>query len=274
MKKAEAERLIPYIKTTFIAAFPTAKEIVEETPIMLISNRGRAEARQRAFEQTGARFKEDDANRGEAIFGPKGRAILIYTAVAENDEDFCHTGWHELGHVLTKVVNKDLFIEAENDVNAMHDTQIRSGMAVWSEFIAEYIAILILDEEPEPIAWPKQEILANLIQEATGTGSLNPYPLAFYCALMMGDNTIDAMLHRQPNAAIGLDECDDIAGELIVGLLNLLDEQLCEKEFWNISREMLEKIGAQIDELWSHCYYSPVTELLNKILKRNKNNGE
>lgn len=270
MKKADAQRLIPYIKTTFIAAFPSAKEIVEDTPIILIANRGRTETRQKAFEQTGARFKEDDDIRGEAIFGPKGRAILIYTAVAEGDWDFCHTGWHELGHVLTKVINKELFLEAENDVNAMHDTQIRSGMAVWSEFIAEYIAILIEDEDPQPIAWPKQDILANLIREATGSGSLNPYPLAFYCAMMMGDKTIDAMMQRQPNAAIGLDECDDLAGELIVGLLNLLDEQLCQEEFWNISREMLEKIGAQIDELWSHCYYSTATAVLEKILKRKK----
>ena len=200
----------------------------------------------------------------------KGRAILIYTTVAESDWDLCHTGWHELGHILTKVINKDLFIEAENDVNAMHDTQIRSGMAVWSEFIAEYIAILIDDEEPQPVAWPKQDILANLIQEATGSGSLNPYPLAFYCAMMMGDNTIDAMMQRQHNAAIGLDECDDMTGELIVGLLKILDEQLCQEEFWNISREMLEKIGAQIDELWSHCYYSTATTVLEKILKRKK----
>lgn len=270
MKKADAERLIPYIKTAFVAAFPTAKEIVEETPIILISNRGRTEARQKAFEQTGARFKEDDKLRGEAIFGPKGRAILLYIAAAEGDWDLCHTGWHELGHVFTKVINKELFIEAENDVNAMRDTQVRSGMSVWSEFIAEYIAILIEDEEPQPIAWPKQDILTNLVHEATDSGSLDPYPLAFYCAMMMGDNTIDEMLQRQPNAAIGLDECDDLTGELIIGLLNILDEQLCQEELWNISREMLEKIGAEVDALWSHCYYFSAAELVKRILKSEK----
>lgn len=272
MKKADAERLIPYIKTMFVATFSSAKEIVEETPIILISNRGRAEARQKAFDQTGARFKEDDDIRGEAIFGPEGRAVLIYTAVAAGDWDLCHTGWHELGHVMTKVINKELFIEAENDVNAMHDTPIRSGMALWSEFIAEYIALIVEDAEPENPAWPKQDILASLIHEATGTGSLNPYPLAFYCAMMMGDNTIEVMLRRQPNAAIGLDDCDDYTGELIVGLLNMLDKQLCQDIFWDIKRESLERIGAQMDELWSHCYYSPAAEILKKILKKKKSN--
>ena len=221
MKKADAERLIPYIKTTFSAAFPTAKKIVEETPIVLIPNRGRTEARNKVIEACGAAYKVDGENRGEVIFGSKGRAVLLYPTVAESDWDFCHTGWHELGHVFTNLVNKELFIDAENDVRADRDTKRRSGMSVWSEFIAEYIAILIENEEPQPMAWPKQDILANLIQEATGSGSLNPYPLAFYCAMMMGDNTIDAMMQRQHNAAIGLDECDDMTGELIVGLLKI-----------------------------------------------------
>ncbi len=269
MKKVDAEKLIPYIKTTFIAAFPTAKEIVEETPFVLIPNRGRTEARQRAMDACGATYKVDGDNRGEVIFGPKGRAVLIYTTVAETDWDFCHTGWHELGHVFTNLVNKELFIDAENDVRAERDTKRRTGMSVWSEFIAEYIAILIENEEPQPVAWPKQDILSGLIKDAVGTGMLNPYPLAFYCAMMMGDNTIDEMLQRQPDASIGLDECDDLLSNMIVTLLRLLDKQLCKEDFWDISLEELEGIGAQVDEIWTHCYYSGAVNALQKIIKRN-----
>ncbi len=270
MLKADAQRLIPYIKESFIAAFPMAKEIVEETPFILISNRGRTEARQKAFDACGARFKEDDDIRGEAIFGPKGRAVLVYTSVADSEIQFCHTGWHELGHVLTKVVNKELFIDAENDVSAMRDTKIRSGMSVWSEFIAEYIAIILMDEEPQPFAWEKQDILAQLIKEALMPGGLNPYPLAFYCAIMMGDNTIEEMLQRVPNAAIGLDECDDKMTDLVIGLLQKLDKQLCKDEFWDISRETLEEIGEQVDEIWTHSYYSIVPKIMEKIIKKGK----
>ncbi len=270
MKVTDAQRLIPYIKEKFIAEFPMAKEIVEQTPFILISNRGRAEARQKAFDACGARFKEDGDIRGEVIFGPKGRAVLIYTAVADSEIDFCHTGWHELGHVFTKVVNKQLFIDAENDANAMHDTKIRSGMSIWSEFIAEYIALLVEDAAPQLFAWHKQDMLTHLIAEATTTGSLNPYPLAFYCAMMMGDNTIEVMLERTPDAAIGLNDSDDYLAELVVGLLQKLDEQLCKDEFWDITQEALEGIGDQVDELWTHCYYSVMPLALEKIIKEVK----
>ena len=98
---------------------------------------------------------------------------------------------------------------------------------------------------------------------------LNPYPLAFYCAMMMGDNTIDEMLQRQPDASIGLDECDDLLSDMIVTLLRLLDKQLCKEDFWDISLEELEGIGAQVDEIWTHCYYSGALTALQKIIKRN-----
>ena len=269
MRKSDAERLIPYIKTSFIAAFPTAKEIVEETPFVLIPNRGRAEARQKAMDACGASYKADGDSRGEVIFGPKGRAVLIYTTIAESDWEFCHTGWHELGHVFTNLVNKELFIDAENDMRAERDTKRRTGMSVWSEFIAEYIAILIQDEEPQPVAWPKQDILSALIKDAVGSGMLNPYPLAFYCAMMMGDNTIAEMLQRQPDAAIGLDECDDLLADMIINLLRLLDKQLCKGEFWDITLEDLEGIGAQVDEIWTHCYYAGALNTLQKMIKGN-----
>lgn len=268
MKKTNAERLIPYIKTTFIAAFPTAKEIVEETPFVLIPNHGRAEARQNAIEICGATYKADGNIRGEVIFGSKGRAVLIYTAVAETDRDLCHTGWHELGHVFANLVNKELFVDAENDALANRDTKRRSGMSLWSEFIAEYIAILIEDEDPQAVAWPKQDILAGLIKDAVGTGMLNPYPLAFYCAMMMGDNTVDEMLQRQPNAAIGLDKCDDLLSEMIINLLRLLDKQLCNEDFWSITLKNLENIGAQVDEIWTHCYYSGALQKIKNIIQK------
>jgi len=255
MTQTEAKRLIPYVKESFIAAFPVSREIVENTPFVLVSNRNRAEIRIKTIEDCGAEFKEDGNIRGEVIFGTKGYAILIYLTVAKTEKEFCYTAWHELGHIFTRIANKEVFDMGHQDLKEDRDTKLRSGLALWAEYIAEYIAILIDDAPPMSIAWPKQDVLTQYIKEATLTDGLHPYPLAFYCAIMMGDNTVAAMLERTPNADIGLDACDELLTQMILDLLRLLDKELCKEDYWLITKEILEDIGAQIDDLWTHCAY-------------------
>ena len=268
MTLTKAKQLLPRVKEDFIKIFPTAKTIVDDTPIVLLTNYNRKEKREKIIQECGASFKEDGDIKGEAIFGKKGKAVLVYPAVSQTDRDFYHTCWHELGHIFTRVIDKELFDIGEQDIKEDRDTKLRSGITLWSEFIAEYIAIIIENEPPLPIAWPKQDILTQLIKDSTLGDQLNPYPLAFYCAIMMGDNTIDEMLERVPDADIGLDDCDEFLSKMIVELLRILDKQLCKENYWSVSKEKLEEIGAKVDEIWTHCYYSVPLQLLAKRIKK------
>jgi len=52
-----------------------------------------------------------------------------------------------------------------------------------------------------------------------------------------------------------LDACDELLTQMILDLLRLLDKELCKEDYWLITKEILEDIGAQIDDLWTHCAY-------------------
>ena len=267
MTQEEAKQLIPYVKESFIATFPLSKDIVKNVPFVLVANRNRAEIRIKTMEDCGAEFKDDGNLRGEVIFGAKGYAILIYLTAAKTKKEFCYTAWHELGHIFTRLVNKEVFDIGEQDVKEDRDTTLRNGLTLWSEYIAEYMAILIDNSPPLSVAWPKQDILTQYIREATLTDGLHPYPLAFYCAMMMGDNTVEAMLQRTPNADIGLGLCDEALTQMILDLLRLLDKELCKEEYWFITKETLEDIGTLINDMWVHCGYLYQMKQLQKRLR-------
>lgn len=264
MNKNELTILVKEAKERFLDVFPQSAEILAKTDIVLLSNRNRAEMRKKVFEDHGASFREDGDNEGEALLGYKGFAVIIYTAAIKSENRFRWVLWHELGHVFSFVTCKELFIDAENDKNAWRDTLIRSGMSVWSEFIAEVIAYNVADEPPQPIAWPKQEEMRGLMNAAVNGPVLSTYDLAFYCAIYMEDPTIYAMLQRNKEASIGLDDCDDEIIPLIENLLYILDQQLCKDEHWIIERKMLEAIGQCVDDLFAYKSLVNVSKTLRQ----------
>lgn len=250
----ETEKLVLLIKNKFIDLIPQSDEIINNTPIILISDHNRKEERDQIFLQLHAEWKEDGDISGEAIIGKYGKAVLIYTDAILNDKHFCHTAWHELGHIFTNSINNELFEEAEYDARMENDSLIRNGMAFWSEFIAEDIAIRIADNEPLSPFWQIQDQLTHLINEAVNKNVLNVYLLSFYCAIVMDDNTVDAMVEAYPDADIGFSACDETKIKLISDLLHTLDKQLCNESFWFVSRETLEIIGKHINRLWTCCW--------------------
>lgn len=122
----ETEKQVLLIKNKFIALIPQLDEIINDTPIILISEHNRKEERDQIFLQLHADWKEDGDISGEAVIGKCGTAVLIYTDAILNDKHFCHTVWHELGHIFTHSINNELFEEAEHDARIEKDSLIRN----------------------------------------------------------------------------------------------------------------------------------------------------
>jgi hypothetical protein len=77
----------------------------------------------------------------EVIVGPCGKQILIYQSMMKTKQQVFHALWHEFGHIL-------FGDEKQYGINFEDDTPMRSGYAVFNEFVAEYIAYTVNDAEP------------------------------------------------------------------------------------------------------------------------------
>lgn len=102
----------------------------------------------------------------EAIHGKRGSAILMYPFNARYPSEFEQTLCHELGHILFSQ-NNHVLHEKLQHVKFLEDGGIAVfGLSVWSEFIAECIANLVFNNDPNHIFFPKQEQLIHLLYEA------------------------------------------------------------------------------------------------------------
>lgn len=256
MNKGVLETLIPETIAQFINAFPQSAELINSVEIAIILNANREKKRLEVFERCKARIKEDGPNEGEAVIGENGRAVIIYATVIKSKRRFKRVLWHELGHIYSQALSKELFDEAEKDMLQDNDTLIRNGMCIWSEFIAEIIAYIVEDLPPHVSAWQSVSIMQNLMDEAVNTGNLSPYPLAFFNAMLYEDPTIVAWREYNDYVVPGLNNCDDDILPLLKRLTDLLGNQLQEDEFICISRETLQQIGECVNELWDFCEMS------------------
>lgn len=267
MNKGVLETLVPETKAQFIEAFPQSADLIQNTEIYVILNSNREKKRLEVFERCAARVKEDGPNEGEAVIGANGRAVIIYATVIKSQARFKKVLWHELGHIYSQALSRELFEEAEKDMLLDNDTLIRNGMCIWSEFIAEVISYIVEDTMPRASAWQSVAIMENLMDEAVNSGNLSPYPLAFFNAMLYEDPTVVAWREQNDYVVPGLNNCDDDILPLLKNISDVLGEQLQKEDFVSITRETLESIGNCVNELWDFCEMAVFSRTMQKWKK-------
>jgi hypothetical protein len=253
MKKQEAEVLIQSAKSRLIKEFPQYTTRIEDTAVFLISSKNKLEKRNQIAAELGAPLKgKVYRTAGESLIGPEHAAVVMYYQSIQA-EDFLHFLFHEFGHILSHYASMELFLEAKEDGDYGRDTPIRSGMAVWSEFIAEVIAYRTDDGLHYPTLWEAHARIESYMDEAVNSGYFEPYWFAFYCAMFFEDPIIVDYGINHQYAAIGADHCDDEVLPLIQSTLSVLFDQLDTEEYWAINRRALNKLGKCVNDLWDFC---------------------
>jgi len=206
---------------------------------------------------------------GETIHGPWGFAVLMYPFNIKYPSDFDHALCHEFGHVLFGQ-NNQILLDKLRHVQFHENGGIAAfGLSVWSEFIAECIANLVMKEEPDHIFFPKQEQLIHLLYEAlpgldtSNTAKarksvefflegyhLNQYALGHYCATFLTDPTIVLMFDVEPQASRGLEECTEDEMHCIDDILDYLCDKIDEDIFWIVDETWLAGLGLLVNALW------------------------
>lgn len=105
---------------------------------------------------------------------------------------------------------------------------------------------------------------SDLMDEAVNSGNLAPYPLAFFNAMLYEDPTVVAWREQNEYVVPGLNNCDDDILPLLKNLSDVLGEQLQKEEFVCISRDMLEKLGECVNELWDFCEMSVFSSAIRR----------
>ena len=224
----------------------------------------------------------------ETLHGPGGDAIIIYQNVFRGaywDEEskgrFQHFLWHELGHfyALNMEDPADNYSRFMDQKPHPDEYEALLGYSFWSEFIAEVIACKVtpaLEIDWEGYNWyPIRNELLRLLFGALNTSGMgiNWYDLAFYIAKVTSDKTVLGFIDAAKKGVAkvrntynlfssteitfeeaGLDPIgmNDIADEplrIIKDLYRYMELQLAEEEYWKVTYEDLETIGAIIHAL-------------------------
>lgn len=159
----ECETRIEDIKQRFREYF----HIDFDVDVFLLGKASVETKRTAIFEKCGDElFPFASTTSGETVHGPRGFAVLMYPFNIKYPSEFDHALYHEFGHVLFGQ-NNQMLLEKLRHVKFHEDGGIAAfGLSVWSEFIAECIANLVMNKEPEHIFFPKQEQLIHLLYEA------------------------------------------------------------------------------------------------------------
>ena len=272
MIKNAAEVLIQKAKTRVKDVFPQYSKLIDSIEAVLIASKGKLKKRNELAASIDADRKtalEDAA--ADVLVGKEKYIIAMYYQRIPDEELFYRFLCHEIGHVISIDPARELFDEADADRDNDRDTLIRNGMALWSEFIAEVIAYTLDEKPPQPITWPVTDKLQELLDEAIGRDHFAPYPFAFYAAMFFMDPTVEAYHSMYPNAAIGMDKYDD-AMPAYTQALKALDIQLCNDDYWSITRESLERIGEGVNALWDYCWNKSADVRFGRFVKWVKDN--
>lgn len=146
-----------------------------------------------------------------------------------------HALWHEFGHIL-------FGDEKQYGINFEDDTPMRSGYAVFNEFVAEYIAYTVNDAEPFRNAMGSHIYLQMAFHEER---TINPYWLSRYFAIVLGDSTIS-----EDEFAFGQSLVSPAVWNYINQILNVLISQIKKPDFWIVDAEFLETLGCLFDDMF------------------------
>lgn len=207
---------------------------------------------------------------GETLFGSTGTVVMMYPFNVRYPGEFDFALCHEFGHVFFNCENAEL-VQKLKAVQSVTDEggMAKFGLSLWSEFIAQCIANLVLDREPAQIAFEKQEELVRYLHEALpGLDTSNtpsaryqrellyegvvvyPYSLGLYCANYLTDPTIGCLTQYDDQLVLGLEECTQEVAEVINDILDVLAEKLDEDRFWIVDEPWLEDLGCLVNHLW------------------------
>ena len=253
MKKYEAEPMVESAKATLTKMFPQYAELIADTQVYLLTSTNKVEKRNRIAEELAApKINNLEDTAGQTIVGAERYAIIMFYP-SIHAEEFTHYLYHEFGHVISNRACRALFDKAQEYLDLNRDTPLRSGMAVWSELVAEVIAYRAENAPPSPIAWYAAKRMEVLMDAAVNSGFFSPYDFAFYCAMFFADPTIVAYMEAHPHAAVGANHCDDEIMPRIEAALIVIDEQLSKEEYWVIAQEQLVELGKCVNNLWDYC---------------------
>ena len=205
-------------------------------PITVCPSSRRQAVRDRVIKECGLDYKEDlYGTDAEVIDGPCGKQILIYQSMMNTKQQVFHALWHELGHLLSGD-------EKQCGINLERDTPMRSGYAVFNEFVAEYIAYAVNDAEPFRNAMGSHIYLQMAFHEER---TINPYWLSRYFAVVLGDSTVS-----EDEFAFGQSLVSPAVWNYINQILNVLISQIKKPDFWIADAEFLETLGCLFDDMF------------------------
>jgi hypothetical protein len=203
------------------------------------------------------------------LIGKKKNAVVVYYQTIANETDFYHFLVHEFGHVISICANKAIYESVQNDIRNNVETERRAGSSIWSECVAEYIALDINRQEPAQITWAATDEMQHYLDLSVGNDHFDPYSLAFFLAMYYNDPTIESYLSRYPGAAIGLDKYDDDLLELMKDVINVIGEQFCKEKYWIIDEETLNKLGVCCENFWNYCELHSFSRKLSELVNYN-----
>lgn len=239
--------------------------------VVLLTKAATKTKRTAVFQFCGAKYFEYlPSTSGETVAGRNGIVVLIYPNAIRNPHEFRLVLLHELGHAFFNQTNKELLqkLETVYDVNEPGG-MAKFGLSHWNEFIAQCIANIVAEEEPQQIAWPRQEQLFQLLKEAfPGIDDSNTrnaqllrqtyfegykviqYKLAHYCAMLLTDPTLIWAMEREPMMDRGFDMLTDREIQCLEDILVCLDEQIIKDDYWMVTEPWLEGLGILVNRLW------------------------
>ena len=230
---------ITEIKTYINKADERFKEVFtdfEPPKIVVIPASKRQDVRNNVLRECGLDYKEDlYGTDAEVIDGPLGKQIVLYQSMMKSERQVCHALWHEFGHIV-------FGNEKQYGINLAEDTPMRSGYAVFNEFIAEYIAHVVSDGEGFSVYNPNM-YLQLAFQEI---GTVNPYWLSRYMATIVGDSKVS-----DECVAEGAEYVKSIVWSYLTEMFRMIDKQLKKDDFWKATSSFIEDLGTLYDDMFS-----------------------
>ncbi len=208
----------------------------EVPKVVVVPSSRRQTVRNRALEECGVGYKEDAyGTDAEVINGPLGMQVLVYQSMMKYEQQVYHAIWHEFGHIL-------FGDEKQFGIDLDVDTPLRSGYAVFNELIAEYVAHYMTGGEGFGTYNPNMYLQMAFQDE----GTIIPYWLSRYMAIIMGDNNV-----RPEFVQAGAGYVHPEIWNYIVEMFKMLHVQFKKDEFWKATTEFIEEFGQLFDDMFS-----------------------
>lgn len=268
--------------------------------IHIVSDRTLFKTRREIISRLGShthQVEPDDEDRYDSIMemihGEFGNAVLIRQEDVPDPREhryaevgFQRMFWHELGHFVA-ITSEKTNLNRFNDPGLADEREKQEGYWLWSEFVAEAIALYVdwkrcsIDNREyyhpdllnwEPDLWsPVVGRLQNLLEMTFSafTMTINEAALGTYFAtFLMEDITkryvqaaAEGKLKRYvgPNKhetippgeidATCFDEYDPAYRDALMKMLHMLDKQTKRERFWEIDEDFLERLGTEVMRL-------------------------